>query len=145
MYFKLVVYTKLFFLTLKQKGQITEYIENVNSPVISECWGEGRVQSFQTGAHNLNQNGKWALNPINIVSQENRFPKCKITPLKVPFSLQQANNILEHIQLNKKGRIRNHTISSFIFRAWLQTWTFLSGLCCKKILNQVTGSKLHIF
>lgn len=68
MYFKLVIYTKLFFLTLKQKGQITE-IKNIyrkhNSPVISECWGGWGEPSFQTGAHNLNQNGKWALNPIN--------------------------------------------------------------------------------
>lgn len=36
--------------------------------------------------------------------------------LKVPFSLQQANNILEQIQLNKKGRIRNHTTSSLHFQ-----------------------------
>ena len=76
MYFKLVVYTKLFFLTLKQKGQITEYIENVNSPVISQCWREGRAQSFQTGAHNLNQNGKWALNPIN------SFPRKQVSKVQ---------------------------------------------------------------
>lgn len=42
--------------------------------------------------------------------------------LKVPFSSQQANNIQKHIQLINSGGLEI-TLSSFIIRSWLQTWT----------------------